>query len=233
VSLPGIFSLEAEIRRALKGIFPSGVAFAALAVSGRGVALTPEEEAAVRGSSLERRAEFAAGRACIRAALASLGLPGASVPQEPDGSPRWPTGWVGSLSHSGDLCAAAAGPRTRFSGLGLDLQVVRALEPDRARLFCDRRERDWIEGHAASERPVATLLLFCAKESAGKCIRSLAGRTPDPLDVGIEAGELPGPFAVLMRGAGRPPHAPVPLISGRLALAAGFVLAGAEAPSPS
>jgi hypothetical protein len=232
VTAAGILSRDQELGRALRGIFSRGVASALLTVSDSRHALTPEEEAAVCDSPARRRAEFAAGRACARAALASLGLPGIPLLQEPDGSPRWPTGWTGSLSHSGGLCAAAVASRSRFEALGLDLQIVRLLEPDRARLFCDEREQVWIDAHEGPERSIATLFLFCAKECARKCCRGSGGAS-DPAEIGIEAEALPGPFVARVRGAGRAPRAPVPLISGRLALVAGFVVAGAEIPSRS
>ena len=61
--------------------------------------LFPAEEALVRTADPRRRAEFTAGRACARTALARLGLPTAPVLAGRAGEPRWPAGVTGSITH--------------------------------------------------------------------------------------------------------------------------------------
>ena len=71
-----------------------------------GPRLFPAEEAVVRTAGPRRRAEFTAGRACARAALAALGLPAAPVLAGRAGEPRWPAGVTGSITH----CAGVSAP---------------------------------------------------------------------------------------------------------------------------
>src|ERR1700759_4264312 len=64
------------------------------------------EEAAVARAVPRRRAELARGRPLAREALARLGGLTASLPPDSDGVPQWPTGFVGTISHAGEMCAA-------------------------------------------------------------------------------------------------------------------------------
>lgn len=61
--------------------------------------LCPEEAAAVACSVEKRRREFAAVRVCARSAMTALGLPPQSVLPGERGAPRWPDGFVGSMTH--------------------------------------------------------------------------------------------------------------------------------------
>lgn len=72
----------------------------------------------------KRRAEFLAGRMCAALVLADLGLAGADVPVNPDRSPRWPEGMVGSVAHGAGLAMAVAGRAGALRGLGLDCETV-------------------------------------------------------------------------------------------------------------
>src|SRR5450631_452976 len=62
-------------------------------------ALFPEEEALVSDASPSRRLEFLEGRACAHAALRRLGYDEAPILRGKARQPRWPSGFVGSISH--------------------------------------------------------------------------------------------------------------------------------------
>jgi hypothetical protein len=61
--------------------------------------LFPEEEAVVRNAVDKRRREFTTARVCARAALAKIGYPAAPILPGLRGSPGWPAGVVGSMTH--------------------------------------------------------------------------------------------------------------------------------------
>jgi hypothetical protein len=75
-----------------------------------GGVLFPEEEKIIAHAVEARRREFATVRVCARACLARLGY--AQVPILPGvgGTPTWPAGVQGSMTHCAGYAAAAVGP---------------------------------------------------------------------------------------------------------------------------
>ncbi|WP_405591786.1 4'-phosphopantetheinyl transferase [Streptomyces sp. NBC_01190] len=85
--------------------------------------LHPEEAEAVAKAVPKRRAEYAAGRACARAALAVLGVPPGPIPREARrGAPVWPAGYVGSITHTDGYRAAAVARATDILTIGIDAE---------------------------------------------------------------------------------------------------------------
>ena len=99
---------------AVHSLFPPGVAVAVRREPGDPADLLPGEAVYVAKAVPKRINEFAAGRACARRALATFGMPGAVLLAAPDRQPLWPTGFVGSITHTAGFCAAAVAPRSRW-----------------------------------------------------------------------------------------------------------------------
>ena len=106
------------------------------------------------------------------------------VGKNADRSPRWPTGYVGSISHSRNWIVAAAAQACDFASIGIDSEPITT--PEQAALL----KQDI--GHATEwqllERmdlslPVAFTLLFSAKEAFYKCWYPLKQRFLDFTDV--------------------------------------------------
>ena len=133
-----------------------------------------------------RRREFAAGRLCARAALAKLApeLAGAPLPIGPRRAPRWPEGYVGSISHGGGFAWAVAARRAEARGLGVDVEPVIAdavadeiedqiVAPDELRAL-DLPHR-W-----------ALTVAYSLKEALFKCLHADVGRYFGFRDVAVE-----------------------------------------------
>ncbi|MET9221184.1 4'-phosphopantetheinyl transferase superfamily protein [Streptomyces sp. NPDC003300] len=177
-----------------------------------GAPLFPEEAAAVAKAVAKRRAEYAAGRACARAALAGLGIAPGPIPRDPDrGAPVWPAGVVGSITHCDGYRAAAVARTSDVHTLGIDaephgplpegvLKVVTATDAEAAAL--ERLGEEAPEIHWDR-------LLFSAKETVYKAWypfhRKMLGfeeaellftRDPDAPDRGGYTARLliPGPL---------------------------------------
>jgi 4'-phosphopantetheinyl transferase EntD len=85
--------------------------------------LFPEEVEAVARAVAKRRAEYAAGRACARAALTALGAEPGPIPRDGErGAPIWPDGVVGSITHCDGYRAAAVAHATDILTLGIDAE---------------------------------------------------------------------------------------------------------------
>lgn len=106
-----------------RGLVPAGCG---LAVADPRVDRPPFPGESVQGLP-KRLAEFRAGRAAAREALAALGLPDRAIPAGADRAPIWPMGVHGAISHSDRLCLAVVGWQRR---IGLDLEPATPLEAD-------------------------------------------------------------------------------------------------------
>lgn len=136
--------------------------------------LHPAEAALAAGMGPQRRADFAAGRACARRALIGLDVH-AAVLAEADGAPLWPSGMRGSISHKDGVAVAVVGSDAVVAGIGVDIEVPRPLPTvvlDSVLTPAELRQLT-LAGHDAG---VAARLAFCAKEAYYKWFRS-AGRS--------------------------------------------------------
>jgi 4'-phosphopantetheinyl transferase EntD len=141
----------------------------------------------VRVSGSVPRAEHAAGRAAVRMAFARLGVHEAVVlGSEPDGRPRWPAGWTGSITHRDGLAIAAVARLATHLAVGVDVERDGALDVRDAELVLRAGELQW-----ANTRPdmaSAVTLLWSAKESAFKAWSTASGGLygVDPIDIRVE-----------------------------------------------
>ena len=84
--------------------------------------LHPEESGLMEGMRPGRRREFWMGRAAAHRALSELGTVDGPV-LSVDRRPIFPSGFVGSLSHSCGAAVAIAAPKARFAALGIDIEL--------------------------------------------------------------------------------------------------------------
>jgi 4'-phosphopantetheinyl transferase EntD len=172
-----------EIRAAVARMLPAGVVASAGAI---GDAVAPLEVAEVPSTarmSPRRLQEFSAGRAHARAALRQLGLREPAVAVGPDRSPRWPAGFVGSISHAVDLALAVAAPSSTLRAIGVDLEPAVPLDQELVRRVCRPEELRLLGTSAASLKRAK--LIFSAKESVYKCLAPLTGTFLEFEDVEI------------------------------------------------
>lgn len=128
-----------------------------------------------------RQAEFRAGRAAARAAMAAAGLVPQAVPAGADRAPVWPASWTGSITHSDRLCLAAVAPLRLLAGLGLDLEPTLPLE-DGLRQTVLRAEEEGAD-------PLQAKLIFSAKEAAYKAQYRLSRQIFDFQVLSITLGD--------------------------------------------
>jgi 4'-phosphopantetheinyl transferase EntD len=170
---------------ALQSLFPAEVATEEMAIPALVENLHPAERACIDGAGGRRRLDFAGGRVCARRALAKLGIGVFPLLTGEKGEPVWPTGVVGSISHSSGRCAAAVARRQRIRSLGLDLERLGPFEEGVIKLVCTAPELEWVRSLPGARRPMAVSLLFSAKECFYKCQFSLTRRWLDFHDVDI------------------------------------------------
>ncbi|WP_051722732.1 4'-phosphopantetheinyl transferase [Streptomyces albus] len=172
-------------------ILPAGVRFAEAFDDSGAAGWFPEEEALVARAVHKRRAEFRTVRRCARAALASFGVPPAPLLRGSRGEPRWPAGFVGSMTHCAGYRGAAVARSTEFVSLGIDAEPDDPLPGEVLALVSLPEERDRLarqeaDGEAAAVR--ADRLLFSAKEAVFKAWYPLTGRELDFAEASVSFG---------------------------------------------
>jgi len=164
--------------------------------------LFPAEEAAVAKAVARRRREFAAGRACARAALERLGAQAGAIPRGPDRAPVWPGGHVGSIAHCDGFCAAVVARPGTARSLGLDAEAAAPLAPDMAAHVCRPEE---LARFAALPDPVGSSwpkLAFSAKEAFYKCYFPIARTYLGFEDVSVWFSD--DRFRIVLEAPGKP-----------------------------
>ena len=139
--------------------------------------LFPAEQAVIGRAVERRRREFTTGRACARAALARLGQPPVAILPGERGSPGWPPGFVGSITHCAGYRAAAVGKAAEVLAIGLDAEPDQPLPDGVLGVISLQAERASLLDLARSAPGTNwDRLLFCAKESVYKAWFPLTGR---------------------------------------------------------
>lgn len=122
----------------------------------------------IRNSVVKRQAEFIAGRLCARSILDAYGQGRHVVAVGNHREPRWPEGFLGSITHSGSYAAAIACPARDIVGIGIDVESV--IKPEARQAMMDMvvnaDEIAYLRGRAGEVGFDSLLtLVFSAKES--------------------------------------------------------------------
>lgn len=127
--------------------------------------LTINEKQVASLFSDKRLKDFSTGRYCARIALAAIGHENAEILIADDKQPIWPTGYVGSISHSAKLAGAVAGKASRIKSIGLDIETIGKIKPEMWRLLYTDSETEFLNSFTGEELAYYTTLLFSFKEA--------------------------------------------------------------------
>ncbi|WP_407175784.1 4'-phosphopantetheinyl transferase [Bradyrhizobium sp. STM 3562] len=179
--------LGGDIRKALG----HGISFSGGAISDPVPLLFAEEADLLGNVSLRRRREFAWGRHHAHEALRGLGVPPVPILSRVDRVPLWPSGVVGSISHSSSHCAAVAGRSDDVLALGIDVEDEEALGADLLRIICTPEEME--RGEWCSNR-LGSKLILVIKEAVYKSYASTTGKLLGFQDLNVTMDDLTGVF---------------------------------------
>jgi 4'-phosphopantetheinyl transferase EntD len=143
-------------------------------------ALLPEEFSAFANSVVKVQRASGAARMAARELLPQLGQAPGAVPKSASGMPAWPDGIVGSLAHDDEVAVAALALRRDFSGLGIDVEPAKPLDPDLLPIVATASER-----HRIEDDPFHGRLLFAVKEAVYKAVYPLDRTFLDHHDVEV------------------------------------------------
>ncbi len=148
-------------------------------------ALLPEEQQFLTSAAPKRVYEFAAGRACARAALKQLGYGVVALPVGADRAPQWPTGANGSITHTDGFCAAVVASTAQIRSLGLDVEPAGSVKPHLWRRICSPEELATLHSLDAGTALATATLIFSAKEAFYKCQHTLTGQWLGFADINV------------------------------------------------
>ncbi|HEY9432888.1 MAG TPA: 4'-phosphopantetheinyl transferase superfamily protein [Blastocatellia bacterium] len=185
----------------LQELLPASVAVAEGEIASAVGELYPDEALAIRFAVEKRRREFQAGRAFARTALSALGWPPHSLPVKRDRTPAWPSGIVGSITHSDRYCAAAVARAAHVASIGIDIEETARFDTGMIRLICTEAEQSALEAVPAAEQQVLGTIVFSAKESFFKCQYSVTKTFLDFRAVEVRLDPPAGEFVVVPRTA--------------------------------
>ena len=169
--LPALLARKAVI----DGLLPAAVVVVEAAAGDLPDPLFLEERAALSRSIPRRLEEFAVGRTCARRALGALGEPSQPILPGAHREPRWPSGFVGSITHCPGYCAAAVARADEIAAIGIDAEVNEPLPPGVLDQVALPAELAWLrarDGHGGCR----DRLLFSAKECVFKAWFPLTDR---------------------------------------------------------
>lgn len=216
----------------IPGLFPPEVAVDwAPVVPDADAALLPAEEELAARMAPARRREFAAGRACARRALAALGAAPGPLLRGPRRSPRWPEGFVGSITHTRDWAAAAAARRVAFAGLGIDAEPFEPLSARALERICSAPERARLAALGSHPAERWGRVVFSAKESLYKAYFPATRHFLGFADAEIELDPAAGRFAARLTRADAPDAAGRRRFEGRFAIRESLVVTGLALPA--
>lgn len=148
-------------------VLPEGPVVRELRGPGNPDCMVPEEARVVASAVEARRREFAAGRACARAALTGLGIETRPILPGPGRDPTWPSSTVGSITHCAGLAAAVVASAEVWWALGIDAEPAERLPGEVVDLVMSTAERTALVGLPDTHVPWDRVV-FSAKESLYK-----------------------------------------------------------------
>ena len=142
--------------------------------------LFAEEEKIIAHAVESRRRDYATVRNCARACLQRLGYGPVPILPGVGGAPTWPAGVQGSMTHCRGYAAAAVGPASRISGIGIDAEPDAPLPDGVLGVVATPAEQDRLAvAHLKPDNSNWDRLLFSAKEAVYKAWFPLVGEWLD------------------------------------------------------
>lgn len=148
--------------------------------------LWPEEKAISETFSEKRLEYFSTGRFCARQAMLKIMGREWPIGKMPSGAPLWPSGIVGSISHTEGLAGAIIASVDHYTSVGLDIESRRAVDRSLWDILFDDLEQQRLK--ASSNPDEMATLFFSMKEAYYKMQHPLTGSFLDFRDVRVEEG---------------------------------------------
>jgi len=166
--------------------------------------LTERERQSLGTVGTRRLREFESGRAYAKRALSMLGIDNGDLPIGPNGSPVWPAGIVGSITHVryGDhgMYAVAVARTDMILAVGIDLEIEDSLDPRVWPYVLTQSELKRVLALPAGIRRKEAQYIWGAKEASAKAVT----RRFEPSEIEINRNPETGEFIAKFLADNRP-----------------------------
>lgn len=136
--------------------------------------LLAEEAKHLAKAAPKRIREFSAGRQLARSLLREVGIEGFALQPNPDRSPCWPPGVVGTITHTDSWAAVAVARSSAVVALGADVEREAPMKEGVIQRICVDDELAWLSRFDEATRQHWAKLIFSAKECAYKAQYTLS-----------------------------------------------------------
>lgn len=143
-----------------------------------------EAQIVVRAAK-SRRTTFAAGRLAARSALGAIGVDHGPLMRNSNGAPIWPSGLVGSITHTTGFCGAVVASIDDYEGVGIDAEGRWSVDERAWDVVLTPAERLRIENLPSDRRRETAATTFAAKEAFYKCQYQITASWLDYTDVEV------------------------------------------------
>lgn len=152
--------------------------------------LFPRERLLLKNATASRVEEFTSVRACAQIALSYFGIARPPLIADSIRGPKWPSGFVGSLTHTGKYCAAAVARMDSYQSIGIDAEWANPLPYGLEERILTVHERKTDLPITSLKRDLWGTLLFSIKESVFKTWAPLTGEFLDFLQGEVKISEI-------------------------------------------
>jgi len=144
-------------------------------------------------STLSRKVEHHAGRICAEIANSIFNsnyrtTTDASVKRGIFGEPIWPSGIVGSITHTQDFACAVSAPASMYYGIGIDSEKYTSEISciDIAAFCLNSNERRYFSKISLQNYKKIIIIIFCIKEAFYKAIYTHINRSIDLSEIEVK-----------------------------------------------
>jgi len=210
----------------LQSLFPRDCAVAVRTEPGRVSDLFESEAVSVRDAVPDRQAEFAAGRACVRQALRSVGAPPYAILPGKFRAPVWPHGLIGSISHCPGLCVAVVAHRLMGKAVGVDVETNDRLADGMHDIVAILDERGALDNLQRALKCDPLKLLFVIKEALFKLYFPATRHFLDFHHASVRLDPETGTFEAELVESSAPAVFGLRRFTGRFGVTSGYLMAG-------
>ncbi|CAI3805424.1 4'-phosphopantetheinyl transferase family protein [Rheinheimera sp. MM224] len=158
------------LAQALSRLTPENMSVSSGFINDFQTPLKMDEFALSENASRGRKAEFVAGRNCLRKAITAFYDKTFTIGRSEDGKPILPPGVVGSLSHKYPFVVSIAASNNEYCSLGVDIETIDNWSEKPSPVFVNSSDLALHE-HIDAPFNEYCSILFSAKESAYKALK--------------------------------------------------------------
>ncbi|MEP0985159.1 4'-phosphopantetheinyl transferase superfamily protein [Ekhidna sp.] len=149
--------------------------------------LHPEEKKLMENYEPRRKRDFIRGRYCAHQCLSKIDSR-KPIGKDADGSPVWPGGITGSISHCSQMAGSIAARKEEYVSVGLDIELIGRIEREIWSILFTENERIFIAKKTSIEQKKYSTVIFSLKEAYFKMMHPITKIGLEPKHIEVDFG---------------------------------------------